>query len=59
VTVDEIEDFVLAETPFRETHYKRNVLTELERRGVITAVDPPAKRRRGSFPPELRLRFSS
>ena len=25
VTVDEIEVFVLAETPFRETHFKRNV----------------------------------
>ncbi|HWO18638.1 MAG TPA: three-Cys-motif partner protein TcmP [Kofleriaceae bacterium] len=59
VTVNEIEDFVLAETPFHETQYKRNVLTKLEDRGVITAVSPPAKRRRGAFPPELRLRFSS
>lgn len=58
VTVDEIEDFVLAETAFRETHYKRNVLAELERRGLIAAVDAPANRRRGSFPPELRLRFA-
>lgn len=57
VTVDEIEDFVLAETAFRETHYKRNVLSELERRGELAVVDPATTRRRGSFPPNLRLRF--
>jgi three-Cys-motif partner protein len=57
VTVDEIEVFVLAETPFRETHFKRNILAELERRSLIAAIDAPATRRRGSFPPGLRLRF--
>ncbi len=57
VTVDEIEIFVLAETAFRETHYKR-ILAALERQGAIAAIDAPAKRRRGSFRPELRLRFA-
>ena len=30
VTVQEVEEFVLAETAFRETHYKRQVLATLE-----------------------------
>src|SRR5215510_3563691 len=30
-TVAEVEGFVLAETPFRETHYKKQVLAELEK----------------------------
>jgi three-Cys-motif partner protein len=58
VTVDEIGVFVLAETAFRETHYK-GILAELERRGAVAAIDAPAKRRRGSFPPGLRVRFAT
>ena len=56
-TVDEIEEFVLADTPFRETHYKRQVLAKLEGSGEIEVVASPSNRRRNSFPPELRYRF--
>jgi len=55
--VEQIEEFVLAETPFRETHYKRQVLAILEQRGELHPIAAPATRRRGSFPPELKLRF--
>jgi hypothetical protein len=56
-TVDEIEEFVLAETSFRETHYKKR-LAELEREGRVVAVDPPRNRRGHSYPdPRLVLRF--
>ena len=58
-TVEEIEQFVLAETAFRETHYKR-VLKQLERAEppVIEVIDPPPGRRRGTYPDSsMRLRF--
>ncbi len=57
-TVREIEEFVLAETAFRETHYKRQVLKPLESSGTIEAIDPPLGRRAGTYGDKsLRLRF--
>ena len=57
-TVEEIEEFVLTETAFRETHYKRWVLKPLESAGVIEAIDPPSGRRSGTYRDKsLRLRF--
>jgi hypothetical protein len=56
----EIEKFVLAETAFRETHYKR-VLKELElsEPPALQVVEAPVGRKRGTFPsPSMTLRFS-
>jgi hypothetical protein len=59
-SVGEIEEFVLAETAYRETHYKRQVLKGLEeakppRMEIVTA---PPNRRRGTFgDPSMRVRF--
>jgi len=47
-TVAEIEQFVVRETPFRETHYKK-VLQTLENSGEMIPVNPPANRRRGTY----------
>jgi three-Cys-motif partner protein len=59
-TIDQIEEFVLADTPFRETHYKRQVLAELEREGKVTPVNPKAGRKARSYgDPSMRLRFAS
>ena len=56
-TVGDIEEFVLAETSFRETHYKKR-LAELEEEGRLVAVNPPSGRRGRSYPdPRLVLRF--
>lgn len=56
-TVAEIEEFVLAETSFRETHYK-NQLKELEKEGLLVPINPPANRRARTYPdPRLVLRF--
>jgi three-Cys-motif partner protein len=59
-TVGEVEEFVLAETPFRETHYKARVLRPMELADPpqLEAVNPPSGRRRGTYPHKsLRLRF--
>jgi three-Cys-motif partner protein len=59
-TVAQIEEFVLAETAFCHTHYKKQVLKLLERSdppGVVVLNAPPG-RGRGTFgSPDLRLRF--
>ena len=51
VTVGEVETFVLAETAFRETHYKRQVLKslELEVPPLLKVVEPPMNRRVGTY----------
>lgn len=59
VSVGDVEDFVISETAFRETHYKR-ILKELEMSSParIVVTNAPAKRKRGTFAsPSLRLRF--
>jgi hypothetical protein len=59
-SVGEIEEFVLAETAYRETHYKRQVLKELEGTNPprITIVNAPSNRRRGTFgDPSMSIRF--
>jgi three-Cys-motif partner protein len=47
-TPSKIERFIVHETPFRETHYKK-VLQSLEGSGEITPISPPAARRRGTY----------
>lgn len=59
-TVGEVEEFVLAETAFRETHYKRHVLKpmELAEPPDVEAIAPPKGHKRGTYrDPGLRLRF--
>ncbi|MHB8418244.1 MAG: three-Cys-motif partner protein TcmP [Myxococcales bacterium] len=58
-TVGEVEEFVLAETAFRETHYK-GILKALETAGRLEIPAPPPKRRRGSFGLQsMRIRFAT
>lgn len=61
-TVGEIEEFVLANTAFREIHYKQKVLKPLETADPpqLEMVNPPKGRRRGTYGNEsLRFRFRS
>jgi hypothetical protein len=58
-TPNEIERFVVRHTPFRETHYKK-VLQALEEADKIVPVNPPAKRRCGTYADiNMRLSFKS
>jgi len=60
-TVGQVEEFVLAETAFRETHYKVQVLKPLEV-GLpqkLQVLNAPQNRRPGTFAsPSFRIRFS-
>jgi three-Cys-motif partner protein len=56
VQVGEIERFVLIETAFRETHFKRQVLRPMELGGEIE-VHGPSGRRRGTFPDGVTVDF--
>ncbi|HWX34125.1 MAG TPA: three-Cys-motif partner protein TcmP [Steroidobacteraceae bacterium] len=59
ITRSEVENFVLAETPFRETHYKRALKAlELSDPPALEVIAAPEGRKRGTFPsPSMRLRF--
>ena len=56
VPIEEVEKFVVEETPFLDTHYKRQVLEPLERAGYIVVVASPRKRR-FAYPPGTILHF--
>ena len=50
--------FVLVETAFRESHYKR-ILTALEKEGGLKALNAAPGRRAGTFSdPAMILRFA-
>ena len=59
-TIRQIEEFVLVETPFRETHYKVGVLRKLEKANPpkIEVMCPPKGRRKGTFPSDnMKIQF--
>ncbi len=58
VSIEKIENYVLTQTPFRETHYKRKVLAEMEKASKPEiSVTYTAKRRRGTFPKQCKVEF--
>jgi hypothetical protein len=57
-TVRDVELFVLEDTAYHGGHYKK-VLREMEGASYLTPVNPPLKRRKGSYPdPDLILDFA-
>lgn len=60
VSVEEIERFVLISTPFRETHFKRQILKPMEeaKPPEIRVVSSNLQRRKGSFPEGTRVKFN-
>ena len=57
VSGEELENFILTQTPFRETHYKRQILAQMEKAGKIKVKCPGQKRRKMSFPPSCIIEF--
>jgi len=56
-TVEQIEEFVLADTPYAASHYKKQVLKPLEEAGRLQASSP-RPRRRFTYPEGTMLRFA-
>jgi hypothetical protein len=57
VPIEELTDFVLAETPFLRTHFKTQILKPMELAGESSVVQAKEGRRRGTFPDRTVLRF--
>lgn len=58
VNIDDVEDFVLVDTPYCERRQlKRATLTPMEREDLIEVLRPSDKGRKGTFPPGTMIRF--
>ena len=57
--IEEIAEFVLADTAFRETHFKTQILKPLEANAPpqLEVVRPVPGRRKGTFPNGTIVRF--
>jgi three-Cys-motif partner protein len=54
VRVQQVENFVVDDTPFLSTHY-RKVLAEMEADGALQYLNPPSGRRRGTYADKLAV----
>lgn len=59
VSVEELENYIITQTPFRETHYKRQILAEMEKSDPpeLIAKCPHRKRKKGTFPADCIVEF--
>ena len=58
VSITDLEYFILTQTPFRETHYKTQILRSMEKgESADIKVRCQGKRRRGTFPPHCIVEF--
>lgn len=56
VSVTELENFILTQTPFRETHYKKQILTPMEKSSEIK-VKCKKERKKYTYPPDCIIEF--
>ncbi|GAH64961.1 unnamed protein product, partial [marine sediment metagenome] len=57
VSVEELENFILTQTPFRETHYKKQILAPMEKAEEINVESLNPKRRKFTFPRDSIIEF--
>jgi len=57
VSVEELENFILTQTPFRETHYKKQLLAPMEKTEEINVESLNPKRRKFTFPRDCIIEF--
>jgi hypothetical protein len=59
VSIDVLEEFVITQTPYRETHLRKSVLLPMEKAvpPELEIVSAPASRKRSFFPPGTTLRM--
>lgn len=58
ITVEELKEFVLSKTPYRVSHYKRQVLSPMEKSGELEVPSPKLGRRKGAFPNGTLIKFN-
>lgn len=58
VSITELENFIITQTVFRETHYKTHILEQMEKANPPeVSVKCKTKRRKGDFPPQCIIEF--
>src|SRR5262249_52015244 len=57
VSVEQIEEFVVADTPYLNTHYKVQVLKPMEKDGFLDVTEAKSNRRKGTFPEGTVIKF--
>ena len=58
VSVEEIEEYTLVNTPYKASHWNRSVMAPLEKEQFVTVVASPRKKR-FTFPPGTVVTFSA
>lgn len=57
ITVKDLEAHILTQTPFRETHYKKQILVPMEGAEEIIVHSPNRTRRKSSYPEDCIIEF--
>jgi three-Cys-motif partner protein len=57
ISIENLQEWVIAETEFLSKHLKRPVLAPMEEAGEVSVANPTSKRRKGTFSPGTILKF--
>jgi hypothetical protein len=57
VSIEDLTEFVLSDTPFLRTHFKTQILKPMELKGALFIEHAKEGRRRGTFPDGTVIRF--
>ncbi len=57
LSIEDLGDFVVAETPFLRTHFKTRILRPMEAAGELSVVSAKVGRKKGTFPVDTVMRF--
>ena len=57
VSIEDLTEFVITETPFLGTHFKTQILKPMESQGELSVVRAKELRRKGTFPEGTIIRF--
>lgn len=56
VSIEDIDRFVVGDTPYRDSHFKKQILKPLEQDGHIEVLTP--RRRVNTYPAQTQIRFN-
>ena len=58
ISIEKLQEWVIAETEFLPKHLKRQILAPMEDASEVSVVSSAPKRRKGTFSPGTNLKFS-